>query len=296
MIHSSVSEGSTEEKIVDGTILKQRRVIKKHNTSYVVRYGLQEAQKRLGIKVRPLIQDVVNRWRSTRVSTQSLLDHEDDRKEETASAVFGHELQGFLNAQAVNEALRKHNFKQKEKINDYMLTRTDFDIFSTTLGGNKFVTGSIAMPVMKTIQMNLKPDEDDKPYIARMKAVILKDFLERTAKNVNFSFLLKATALDPRYKKLKVVEKKEKRDTVFQSLADEARKHIVDSKVTTEGVKEEPIQKKRKVPLAWDESDEEDEGDEDVIKREVNKSDKSVKVITFLFADGDVQGGEGNLS
>ena len=59
LIHSSVDQGNTEEKVVNSSILKQRKVIKKHNTSYVVRYGLQEAQKRRGIKVRPLIQEAV---------------------------------------------------------------------------------------------------------------------------------------------------------------------------------------------------------------------------------------------
>ena len=183
------------------------------------------------------------------------------------------------------------------RIKNINLFLTDFDIYSTTLGGNKFVTGSIVMPVMKTIQMNLQPDEDDKPYIARLKAIILKDFIERTAKNVNFSFLLKATALDPRYKKLKVVDKKEKRDTVFQSLAEEARKHLEVPKDTTRvNEEQEQIMKKRKLGLAWNESEDEseDEGDGDVIKREVRigwntnlfvflRTD--LKIVTLAFND-----------
>ena len=36
-----------------------------------------------------------------------------------------------------------------------------------------------------------------------MKKLILDDFSERTAQNVNHAFLIKASALDPRFKKLK---------------------------------------------------------------------------------------------
>ena len=35
LIHSSVDQGNTEEKVVNSSILKQRKVIKKHNTFYV---------------------------------------------------------------------------------------------------------------------------------------------------------------------------------------------------------------------------------------------------------------------
>ena len=138
----------------------------------------------MGIKQRPLIQDVVNRWGSTRASTQSILDDEDDQKEPPLSAVVGNDLDGFLNAQAINETLRKHKFKNKEKLHDYLLTRVDmmrikninafltkFDIYSTTLGGNKFTTSSIVMPVMKSIQKHLEISEDDLSYIINIKYV-----------------------------------------------------------------------------------------------------------------------------
>ena len=55
-------------------------------------------------------------------------------------------------------------FTKKQKLKDYLLTRDDMrrmknihalltqlDIFTTTLGGSKFVTISIVLPVIKSI-------------------------------------------------------------------------------------------------------------------------------------------------
>ena len=138
-----------------------------------------------------VIQDVVNRWGSTRVSTESILDLKDDQKELPVSAVFGHELEGFMNARAINEALKMHKFKEKEKekLQDYLLSRIDmmrikhlnffltkFDISSTAIGGTKFVTASFVLPMMKSIQKKLQPSEDDPSYIANMKKLIMGGF------------------------------------------------------------------------------------------------------------------------
>ena len=59
-----------------------------------------------------------------------------------------------------------------------------------------------------------------------MKRLFLEDFMERTAKNVNYEFLIKASALDPRFKKLKFVEDKAKRVLVFKKLEKEVEEHL----------------------------------------------------------------------
>ena len=111
-----------------------------------------------------------------------------------------------------------------------------------------------------------------------MKRLILEDFTERIAKNVNYAFLIKASALDPRFKRLKFVEDKTKRELVFKNLKDEAEEHLKkekdkDSEKQAEGDLSEdaPIEKKRKLGYEYDESDDEDVSDsaEVEIKREV---------------------------
>ena len=65
-------------------------------------------------------------------------------------------------------------------------------------------------------QTHLLPSEDDPFYIAHMINIILEDFKARVAKNLNFTFLIKATALDPRFKKLRVLDDKAQRENIFQ--------------------------------------------------------------------------------
>ena len=84
-----------------------------------------------------------------------------------------------------------------------------------------------------------------------------------------------------------MVDKKEKRDTVFQSLAEEGRKHLEVPKDTTRvNEEQEQIMKKRKLGLAWNESEDEseDEGDGDVIKREV-RIGLNTNLFVFLRTD-----------
>ena len=288
LLHSSVSVGLTKVSEVNDCIKKHRRIVTKHNKSFKIKYGLQEAQKKRKIKQRPLLQDVATRWGSTRASTASFLDHKDDKQDkgqvaDVGSAVFGEELAGFVNAQAINDALCKYKFKKKEKLRDYLLTEqdmrriknvntflTNFDIYSTTLGGNTFVTSSIVMPVIKSLQKHLEASDDDPSYIANMKALILDDFKTRVDKYINIPFFLKATALDPRFKKLKVADKKG-REAVFSLLLSEARRNLDrdnNNDQEAEGEEQLQLEKKRKIRLDFNESDSEGEEDKDALQRE----------------------------
>ena len=155
--------------------------------------------------------------------------------------------------------------KRIQNINIFL---TKFDLYSTTLGGNKLVTASIVMPLMKSIQSNLMPSEDDLVYIANMKKIILEDFKARVAKNLNFTFLIKATSLDPRFKKLRVLNVKAERENIFQQPMNEAREYVTKDNVDD---KEQPVEKKRKLGLDWNESSdsEEEDAEDDAIKREI---------------------------
>ena len=101
-----------------------------------------------------------------------------------------------------------------------------------------------------------------------MKNIILEDFKARVAKNLNFTFLIKATALDPRFKKLRVLDDKAQRENIFQQRMVEARESVNKDNVED---KEKPVEKKKKPGLDWRQSSdsEEDDAEDDAIKREI---------------------------
>jgi hypothetical protein len=189
-------------------------------------------------------------------------------------------VEDFKNSEAINEALRNIKYKTKAKVNEFLLTRTDMlrmknihtlltklDVFSTTLGGAKFIT-----TVIKSIIKLLSPDEDDPSYISEMKTIILNDFRARIKDLLSLPFLMKTAALDPRFKNLKTVDDKNMRNKVFQALEQEMRQHVLDlkSKEDENEKVDEPGLKKRKLGIDFDESDDEDDDQVDSLKREVD--------------------------
>ena len=79
---------------------------------------------------------------------------------------------------------------------------------------------------------------------------------------------MKTIALDPRFKNLKTVDDKSKREKVFIDLEHEMRQHLENKENSLEK-NDEPIGKKHKIGLDFDESDEEDEGQTDGLRREL---------------------------
>ena len=147
-------------------------------------------QKRIGLRQRPLIQDVVNRWGSTKASFESCLTHPEDLKDNDI----------FDNILAINSTIRK---VVKKKFRDKLiLTTTDqmfienvhklftlLDVYTTTLGGADFVTCSIVIPVMKSMRNCLKVEESDPQFMIDLKEEIFAQFEERTKENLNFPVL-----------------------------------------------------------------------------------------------------------
>ena len=219
-----------------------------------------------------------NMWGSTRAATDSLLDKVDKDKEESnkASEVF---RERFNNIDAINAALRKIKYRGDQKLSQYLITEDDIgkistlnkfltklDIFSTTLGGDKFVTSSIVFPVMAAMKKLLKPDNSDPVYIAKLKEVILEDFVKRANSNIDGNFLLLATALDPRWKDLKVITK-ESRERAFGRL----KKEMMSLQPSTSsGTEQEQQSKPKRRLLDFDASDESIE-EEDELDAELSR-------------------------
>ena len=199
IIHSSVTEGYKQTPDVKVVIEKVRKIATKYHKSYAFKYNLQEEQKKRDLPVRAILQDVPTRWGSTRAATGSFLDKVDKDEEESnkASEVF---RERFNNIDAINAALRKIKYRGDQKLSQYLITEDDIgkistlnkfltklDIFSTTLGGDKFVTSSIVFPVMAAMKKLLKHDNSDPVYIAKLKEVILEDFVKRANSNISMA-------------------------------------------------------------------------------------------------------------
>ena len=120
----------------------------------------------------------------------------------------------------------------------------------------------------------MKKCDEDPWYIAEMKEKLLQDFTERTAMNLNFEVLQKCTALDPRFKNLKVVDKRF-RNKIFDDLESEMQRMRINDENVAAADKScvERLSKKPKVELNFSESESEDDdvGDQmcDVVKKEI---------------------------
>ena len=98
--------------------------------------------------------------------------------------------------------------------------------------------------------------------------IILPDFEVRVQDLLDLTFLMKAVALDPRFKNMKVLDDKHKRDDIFKKLETEMTDHIDGVKTVDE---RGPTEKKRKLCLDFDESDDDEDlgASQDIIKREI---------------------------
>ena len=149
------------------------------------------------------------------------------------------------------------------------------------------MTISIVLPVIKSIMKVMVAKEDDPNYICEMKAVMLTDFKERVSDLLDLGFLMKSAALDPRFKNMKVVDSKVRREAVFRELEDEIGDYVRDQqeKLTETDVLMKDPKRKRNLCLDFDVSDDEDinTNDNEVVKREI----ESYKSEPLLEQDSD---------
>ena len=69
-----------------------------------------------------------------------------------------------------------HNIFYIHNIYKFLIS---FDVYITILGGNKFVTSGIVMPVIKSVQRILTVTPEDPTYIMTTKNVMLDDYKAR---------------------------------------------------------------------------------------------------------------------
>ena len=158
---------------------------------------------------------------------------------------------------------------------------TSLDVYTTTLGGNSFVTSSVVIPVMKSIESLLKVQDNDPGYMEDLKTEIFEEFKTRCTDNLNVNVLMKCSALDPRFKSLKFMKNKTgEREKVFDKILKElAEVKAVSKDISTVDKCSSP--KKRKLGLLYNESDDEEEDEDnniDLLKIELENYRKEPKL------------------
>ena len=76
---------------------------------------------------------------------------------------------------------------------------------SDQLGGERYVSASVVLPHIAHLLHTMRASDDDPAYVARFKLSFHDDLVERRAALTETMFLKTASALDPRFKKLKCV-------------------------------------------------------------------------------------------
>ena len=291
ILHSSITEGYKKTNEVKDVIEKNRKIATKFHKSYAFKYSLEEEQKKRGLPVRAILQDVPTRWGSTRSSTGSFLDK--DEKDDEEEVNKGSEVfrDRFQNMEAINSALRKIQYRGDQKLVQYLLTQEDMaristvnkfltklDIFTTTLGGANYVTSSVLLPVIASMKKMMQVDSNDSVYIAKLKEVILNEFNKRIATNVDVDFFALAAFLDPRWKDLRMI-KKQDRDRAIERIEEEMNSLEKTSQPTREV---EPAPKRRL--LDFDESDEEGDEETEAMAAELRRFSANLIFGTWKFS------------
>ena len=291
MIHSTWGKGVEDVTEVDEVIKHMRKVATFHNKSPKFRSMVEKEQEKAGLKVRPLIQDVATRWGSTKISSDSFLNHKDDKDKNR-----------FANFEAINSVLKQlkekeKSTKKKDKLKVMIFSKEDMvkieylndfliklSAYSTNLGASSYVTSSIVLPTIKSIENHLEPSSSDVTLIADLKCAMLADWYTRKEMYINENVLKRSTALDPRFKDLKVIPKMD-RQTVYDEIEAEMRVLISKDQKSASDDEEgdddisDPDPKKAKMSLDFYESDDEEEGEEneDIVAKEIQKYLKEPK-------------------
>lgn len=84
------------------------------------------------------------------------------------------------------------------------------------LGGETYVSCSVVLPALCHLYRTMEVTEEDPAYIGKFKTAFKKDLSERQA-NLNNGWLNIASALDPRFKDLKFLQRGD-REEVWTSL------------------------------------------------------------------------------
>jgi len=141
-------------------------------------------------ELRRLQQDVHTRWNSVLIMLQSLL------QARKAITIFMSSERNHFNIPNLSDS-------DWDKISNYVKVLDLFCQATVLLGGQKYVSCSCVLPLLKCLTKHMAVNDNNPGYIARFKVASIDDFTKRVVEIKSIESLKIATALDPRYKNLK---------------------------------------------------------------------------------------------
>ena len=179
----------------------------------------------------------------------------------------------FDNISAINDALESCNFnelklerQEMNKLPKLPDVLEPLNSITNVLGGEKYSTAAIVLPLLYTFGKVLAISEDDPQYLTELKIFMKNDLEKRCNENLDRVLLGKASYFHPKYKCLSFLDENEKRvvkDALYSELKSLTINH--DTHLTV------PTAKKKRYDLSF-------ESDNDSIEYEVEDEIKHYEI------------------
>ena len=167
---------------------KYRAIARKAKKSPKFSRAIIKAQKQKGITVRTLKQEVKTRFTATHTMFRSFANDPNEKSEEDINVIKVKE-----NITCINDAMI-HSLTKKE-VEKLKITEQDVNVMVNLLplldymeegvnllGGEKYCSGSVALPFLCKFLQSLESNEDDPLF----KNTLSKELVTRCKKNLNF--------------------------------------------------------------------------------------------------------------
>ena len=273
---------------------KLRKVSKKANKSSKFMYAIQQQQKKRGLRLITLKQEVKTRFTSTHTCIRSFLN---DPNEKTDKAMD--EVKVDENIEAINQAMKEAKFKKSEiakleikpedtrKMKELVKVLDVLEEGITLIGGEKFATGSAVLPFLYKFNKLLEIDDDEPLFISTFKKDLKDDMKGRCDANLNVHMLAKASFFDKRFSQLKFLEDID-REEVIEDIKDELKVVAESYRNTAQSDTEKELPKKKRFLGAGlsDSEDEVDGGVDDELDR--YSKERKLKVMEIRLNGGGI--------
>lgn len=199
---------SLKTRAVDHILGHVKRIVSYFHRSSVAKGKLNEKQVQLQKKVHTLINEVSTRWNSSLAMLE--------RFAEQRTAVYA--ALDDLKCNDLLLGLSRVNAPDIELIISFL---QPFKIATDIISGEAYCTISLIKPLLINLIAKCEPEASDPKIIADMKAAVLQDLGNRYSDPMTSSQLTISSLLDPRFKKLTNLSKRQV-DEFYETISVEA--------------------------------------------------------------------------